>query len=199
MVVVGDDDNNRLRNSETTIRRRRTITTATTITTDRYDIYDTINENFNRALNEIAKFQPQYLQSISNLQLDCIQTAKNMMQNIISVQKQMAENNNSRNSIIIVNNSNNNNSSSSSSNIWNIPLPLSIPIPYIEQFTRQLTDFTTNTIRISNLNNQFTITILDALRENLNIYNRATDELTKYNTNIAKAWNSFFLHSNNSI
>ena len=191
MVVVGDDDeynnNNRLRNSERTIRRRRT-TTATTITTNnRYDIYDTINENFNRALNEIAKFQPQYLQSISNLQLDCIQTAKNMMQNIISVQKQMAENNNnSRNSII---NNNNNNSSSS---IWNIPLPLSIPISYIEQFTRQLTDFTTNTIRISNLNNQFTITILDALRENLNIYNRATDELTKYNTNIAKAWNSFF-------
>jgi hypothetical protein len=160
-----------------------------TIIDDRPDMYNILNENFTRALNEIAKFQPQYLQSISNLQLDCIQTAKNMMQNIISVQKQMAENNNNKSSSI--NNSNNNNSSSSS-NIWNILLPLSIPISYTEQFTRQLTDFTTNTIRISNLNNQFTITILDALRENLNIYNRATDELTKYNTNIVKAWNSFF-------
>ena len=195
MVVAEDNNdnyNNILRNSESTIRRRITVTTraASTITTDRYDIYDTINENFNRALNEIAKFQPQYLQSISNLQLDCIQTAKNMMQNIISVQKQMAENNNNNKSSSI--NNGNNNNSSSSSNIWNIPLSLSILISYTEQFTRQLTDFTTNTIRISNLNNQFTITILDALRENLNIYNRATDELTKYNTNIVKAWNSFF-------
>jgi len=54
-----EDDNNKLSNSNKTIR-------STTITTDRqYDIYDTVNENFNRALNEIAKFQPQYLQSIS--------------------------------------------------------------------------------------------------------------------------------------
>jgi hypothetical protein len=86
--------------------------TSTITTDDRHDIYDTINENFNRALNEIASFQPQYLQSISNLQLDCIQTVKNMIHNMISAQK--------------------------------------------------------------------------------NIYNRATDELSKYNTNMAKAWNSFF-------
>ncbi|MDF2769560.1 MAG: hypothetical protein K0S91_2395, partial [Nitrososphaeraceae archaeon] len=34
---------------------------------DKHDMYNTLNENFIRALNEIAKFQPQYLQSISNL------------------------------------------------------------------------------------------------------------------------------------
>jgi hypothetical protein len=140
---------------------------------DRPDMYNILNENFTRALNEIAKFQPQYLQSISNLQLDFIQTTKNTIQNIMSTQKQMASNNNSRN------------------RFWNIP-PLSPPIPYIEQFARQLNEFTNNTIRVCNLNNQFTITILDAIRENLNIYNRATDELSKYNTNMVKAWNSFF-------
>jgi hypothetical protein len=59
--MVEDDNNNKLPNSNKIIR-------STTITTERqYDIYDTVNENFNRALNEIAKFQPQYLQSISNL------------------------------------------------------------------------------------------------------------------------------------
>jgi hypothetical protein len=140
---------------------------------DRPDMYNILNENFTRALNEIAKFQPQYLQSISNLQLDFIQTTKNTIQNIISAQKQMASNNDIRN------------------RFWNIP-PLSPPIPYMEQFARQLNEFTNNTIRVSNLNNQFTITILDAIRENLNIYNRATDELSRYNTNMVKAWNSFF-------
>ncbi len=158
------DDN--LPKSDRTIR--------STIMDDKPDIYNTLNENFIRALNEIAKFQPQYLQSISNLQLDFIQTTKNTIQNIISTQKQMASNNNS-----------------SSNRFWNISA-LSLPIPYLEQFARQLNEFTSNTIRVSNLNNQFTITILDAIRENLNIYNRATDELSKYNTNMVKAWNSFF-------
>ena len=144
-----------------------------TIIDDRPDMYNLLNENFTRALNEIAKFQPQYLQSMSNLQLDFIQTTKNTIQNVISAQKQMASNNSIRNSF------------------WNIP-PLSPPTAYMEQFARQLNEFTNNTIRVSNLNNQFTITILDAIRENLNIYNRATDELSKYNTNMVKAWNSFF-------
>jgi hypothetical protein len=164
------DNNNKLPNSNKIIR-------STTITIDRqYDIYDTVNENFNRALNEIAKFQPQYLQSISNLQLDYIQTIKNMIKNIISVQKQIAD------------------STTNNSSRWNISSSSlsSVPIQYTEQFTRQLNEFTNNTIRVSNLNNQFTITFLDTIRENLNIYNKATSELTTYNTNMAKAWNSFF-------
>ena len=162
-MVEDDNNNNKLPNSNKIIR-------STTITTDRqyYDIYDTVNENFNRALNEIAKFQPQYLQSISNLQLDYIQTIKNMIKNMISTQKQMAD-------------STNNNSSrwniSSSSSSYSSSLS-SVPIQYIEQFTRQLNEFTNNTIRVSNLNNQFTITFLDTIRENLNIYNKATSELS---------------------
>ena len=173
--MVEDDNNNKLSNSNKIIR-------STTITTERqYDIYDTVNENFNRALNEIAKFQPQYLQSISNLQLDYIQTIKNMIKNVISTQKQMADSTN--------NNSSRWNISSSSSYSSSLS---SVPIQYIEQFTRQLNEFTNNTIRVSNLNNQFTITFLDTIRENLNIYNKATSELSKYNTNMAKAWNSFF-------
>lgn len=139
----------------------------------RHDIYDTINQNFNRALNEIAAFQPQYLQSLSNLQLDYIQTIKNMIQNTISAQKQIVD------------------ISGNSSCGWNIAPP-SVPAQYIEQLTRRLSEFTNNLIRVSNLNSQLTITILDTIRENMNIYNRASDELSKYNTNMAKAWNSFF-------
>lgn len=100
---------------------------------------------------------------------------------MITAQKQMADSTN--------NNSSRWNISSSSSSSSSLS---SVPIQYIEQFTRQLNEFTNNTIRVSNLNNQFTITFLDTIRENLNIYNQATSELTKYNTNMAKAWNSFF-------
>jgi hypothetical protein len=147
---------------------------SSSLTTDyRHDIYDTINQNFNRALNEIAAFQPQYLQSLSNLQLDYIQTIKNMIQNTISAQKQIVD------------------ISGNSSCGWNIAPP-SVPAQYIEQLTRRLSEFTNNLIRVSNLNSQLTITIIDTIRENMNIYNRASDELSKYNTNMAKAWNSFF-------
>ena len=147
---------------------------SSSLTTDyRHDIYDTINQNFNRALNEIAAFQPQYLQSLSNLQLDYIQTIKNMIQNTISAQKQIVD------------------ISGNNSCGWNIAPP-SLPAQYIEQLTRRLSEFTNNLIRVSNLNSQLTITILDTIRENMNIYNRASDELSKYNTNMAKAWNSFF-------
>jgi hypothetical protein len=147
---------------------------SSSLTTDfRHDIYDTINQNFNRALNEIAAFQPQYLQSLSNLQLDYIQTIKNMIQNTISAQKQIVD------------------ISGNSSCGWNIAPP-SVPAQYIEQLTRRLSEFTNNLIRVSNLNSQLTITILDTIRENMNIYNRASDELSKYNTNMAKTWNSFF-------
>jgi len=68
---------------------------------------------------------------------------KNIVKNVISAQKQMADstNNGSRWNIASF-------SSSSSP----------VPIQYIEQFTRQLDEFTNNTLRVSNLNNQFTIT-----------------------------------------
>ena len=84
---------------------------------------------------------------------------------MISTQKQMADSTN--------NNSSRWNISSSSSSSLS-----SVPIQYIEQFTRQLNEFTNNTIRVSNLNNQFIITFLDTIRENLNIYNKATSELS---------------------
>ena len=58
--------------------------------TDIPSIYDTTNENFTKIVNEMAKAQPQYSQSISNLQLDYIQTTKNVIQNTISAQKQLA-------------------------------------------------------------------------------------------------------------
>jgi hypothetical protein len=126
------------------------------------DVFDTMRDNVIRTVEEFAKSQPQYSQSVSNLQLDYIQTTKNMIQTAFSVQKQFAS-------------------------IWNVP-----SMPYGEVFTRQSNEMTNNAIRSVGINNQLTINALDAARENLKIYNRTVDTLTDFSTNIAKAWTTFF-------
>jgi hypothetical protein len=126
------------------------------------DVYDVTRDNLIRTVDEFAKAQPQYSQSISNLQLDYIQTTKNMIQTSFSAQKQLAS-------------------------TLNVP-----PVPYGEVFIRQSNEVTNNAIRSVGINNQLTINALDAARENLKIYNRTVDTLTDFNTNIAKAWTTFF-------
>lgn len=126
------------------------------------DVYDTMRDNLIRTVDEFAKAQPQYSQSISNLQLDYIQTTKNMIQTGFSAQRQFA-------------------------NILNVP-----SVPYGEVFTRQSNEVTNNAIRSVGINNQLTINALDAARENLKIYNRTVDTLTDFSTNIARAWTTFF-------
>ena len=138
-------------------------TNATVRVTEEHNIYDAIKENFIRAVDEWAKIQPQYSQSISNLQLDFIQTIKNTIQNAISSHKQITGG-------------------------WNFTMPAT----YLDQFTIHSNDITNNMIRTAIINNQLTITAFDAARENLKIYNRTIETVTDYNNDIAKAWNSFF-------
>lgn len=126
------------------------------------DVYDTMRDNLIRTVDEFAKVQPQYSQSISNLQLDYIQTTKNMIQTAFAAQKQFASS-------------------------LNVPA-----IPYGDLFTRQSNEMTNNAIRSVGINNQLTINALDAARENLKIYNRTVDAVTDFSTNVAKAWTSFF-------
>ena len=131
--------------------------------TEEENIYDTIQENFIRTVDEWAKIQPQYSQSISNLQLDFIQTIKNTIQNAISSHKQIT-------------------------GVWKY----TASEPYLDHFTKQSNDITNNIIRTALINNQLTITAFDAARENLKIYNRTIETVTDYNNDIAKVWNSFF-------
>ena len=125
-------------------------------------VFDTVKENFVRAVDQMASVQPQYSQAISNLQLDYIQAAKNMIQNTISAQKQL---------------------------VGNLNIPVSTP--YTEQFTRQSNEITNNTLRAVGINNQLAINSVDAARENLKIYNRTVDAVTEFSTNIAKACAAF--------
>jgi hypothetical protein len=134
-------------------------------TTDVSTAYETVRDSFVRAIDEVAKAQPQYSQSISNLQLDYIQTVKNIIHTTFAVQKQyMGE-------------------------TWNT-FPSSAAVT--DQMARQANDFTNNAIKAIDINNQLTINAIDAARENLKVYNRTVDTITEYNANIAKAWNTYY-------
>jgi hypothetical protein len=139
-------------------------TTSTTTNIHIHDVYDTLKENLVRAVDEMAKFQPQFSQSLSNFQIDYIQTSKNVIQNSVSVQKQLAAN-------------------------INIP---SLAIPYSEQLAKQTNEITNNTMRTARINNQMVINAIDAARENLRMYNRTADAITDFSSNAAKAWISLF-------
>jgi len=132
-------------------------------TTGASEVYDTVRENVIRVIDEMAKVQPQYTQSISNLQLDCIQTVKNTVQTVFSVPKQLAGN-----------------------------LNITVPGTFTEQFAKQANEFTSNLIRTVGTNNQLTINALDAARENVKIYSRTVDAITEFNTNVVRAWTSLY-------
>ena len=51
------------------------------------NVYEAINQSVTRVVDEVAKAQPQYSQSVSNLQLDYIQAVKNTVQNTIADSK----------------------------------------------------------------------------------------------------------------
>jgi hypothetical protein len=132
-------------------------------TTSATEVYDTVRENVIRVIDEWTKVQPQYSQSMSNLQLDCIQTMKNTIQTVFSVPRQLAGN-------------------------LNITLPGAIT----DQFVKQANEYTSNLIRTVGTNNQLAINALDAARENVKIYSRTVDAITEFNTNVVKAWTSLY-------
>ena len=127
-------------------------------------VFDTVRENFVKAIDQMSSVQPQYAQAISNLQLDYIQTVKNVIENTISAQKQF---------------------------IGNFNIPVSTPSYTTEQFTRQSNEITNNTLRAVDINNKLAINAVDAARENLKVYSRAAEALTEFSNNIAKACTVF--------
>jgi hypothetical protein len=137
--------------------------TTTTSSTEAANIYDTVSQNSIRIVDEFTKAQPQYTQSVSNLQLDCIAAAKNMIQNMTSAQKTLASNGN---------------------------VPIVTP-PYTNEFVKQSNEITENIVKAIHINNQLTVNAINAAAENFRTLNRTIESVTEFNTSAAKAWNSF--------
>jgi len=141
--------------------------TKTTKTRAADNLYDTINLSITRVVDEVAKAQPQYSQSISNLQLDYIQAVKSTVQNTLAAQKNIAD-----------------------------ARGLSVNLPfanqYLEQLSNQTNEIANNIVKTVQVNNQVVVNSLDAARDNIRIYTRTTDAILEFNSNLAKAWTSFF-------
>jgi len=127
------------------------------------EVIDTVRDNTLRIADEVAKIQPQFAQSISNLQLDYIQTVRSMIQTAFANQKQVA----------------------STLNISQFP-------QVSEQIAKQSAEITNNVIRSVGIFNQLSVNALDAARENVKIYNRTADAVTDFNNNLLKTWTSYW-------
>jgi hypothetical protein len=138
-------------------------TTTTTRSTEADNVYDTVKQNYIRIVDEFTKAQPQYTQSISNLQLDYVAAAKNSIQNMISAQKMLASNGN---------------------------VPIVTP-PYTDEFVKQSNEITENIVNAVRINNQLTVNAINAATENFRTINRTIESVTEFNNSTAKAWNSF--------
>ncbi len=146
--------------------KRTTRDEGTTITTTSKanDVSDIVRDNTLRIVDEVAKVQPQFAQSISNLQLDNIQTVRSMIQTAFANQKQIA------------------------AHTLNTPQTLQVS----EEMARQSTEVTNSIIRSVGIFNQLGITAIDSAREHVNIYKRTVDAVTDFNNNILKAWTSYW-------
>jgi hypothetical protein len=136
-----------------------TSTGSTEIT----NLYDTATQNCIRIVDELAKAQPQYAQSVSNLQHDYVAAAKNTIQNMASVQNMLAR---------------------------NVNFPIATP-QYTDEFVKRSNEITENMVNAIRINNQLTVNAINAAAENFRTFNRTIDSVTEFNSGAAKAWNSF--------
>ena len=127
------------------------------------EINDSIRDNTLRVVDQFAKDQPQVVQSVSNLQHDTIEASKNMFRTAFDTNKQVASG-----------------------------LNVSVPSQVSEQIAKQSNEITNNFVRTTGIYTQLVINALDAARENTKIYSKTVDAFTEYNTNILKAWTSFW-------
>ena len=136
---------------------------TSTGSTEVTNLCDTATQNCIRILDESTKAQPQYAQSLCNIQLDYVAAAKNTIQNIVSVQRMFAS---------------------------NVNFPIVTP-QYTDEFVKRSNEITDNIVNAFRINNQLTVNAINAAAENFRTFNRTIDSVTEFNTSAAKAWNSF--------
>jgi len=156
-----------------TSKAKETTTTTSTIAQDSSEIFDTYKQGVLKVTEEVSKFQPQYAQSISNLQQEYIQLTKEFVNKVFAAQRNWASSNNV---------------TSTASTTF----PTSTYAPYAEQFRRQSNEITAQALSVFDTSNQLAINAINAARENVKLYGKAIDAVTEFNNNVADAWSSFY-------
>ncbi|TLX68539.1 MAG: hypothetical protein E6K94_11155 [Thaumarchaeota archaeon] len=135
--------------------------------TENVEILDTCKQNMLRTIDEISKYQPQYAQSISNLQQDYLQVTKELINRMVAFQKPWYGN-----------------------NVRNSFSPT--VSPYAEQYRKQSNEITSQAFHVFDTANQLAIDMLNSVRENVKLVGKTFDTVTEYNENLANTWSNFF-------
>ena len=158
----------------TDTNKKETTTTTSTIAQDSSEIFDTYKQGVLKVTEEVSKFQPQYAQSISNLQQEYIQLTKEFVNKVFAAQRNWA-------------------GSNVTSTSTTFPTSTyATYAPYADQFRRQSNEITAQALSVFDTSNQLAINAINAARENVKLYGKAIDAVTEFNNNVANAWSSFF-------
>jgi hypothetical protein len=128
-----------------------------------YDFYNTIKEDTNRIVNEFARYQPTYIQAISNLQMRYIEATKNIINSTLGFQKQVFE-----------------------------TLDYNSSTAYTKQLGKQSNEITNNIIEFNTINNKFISNVLEVAGDGIKNYAKTLDTFVKFNANVFDQWYSFF-------
>ena len=131
------------------------------------ELLDTCKQNMLRTVDEISKYQPQYAQSISNLQQDYLQVTKETINRTFAIQKTWYRNT-AKNSFTPMEG------------------------PYAEQYRKQSNEATSQAFHVFDAANQLAIDSLNASRENIKLYSKTVETVTEYNANLANTWSNFY-------
>jgi glycerophosphoryl diester phosphodiesterase len=126
---------------------------------------DAIKENMLKSIDEYVKIQPRFLQSVSDFQLDSIQSTKDAINKTILHQKNFIRE--------FVN------------------VSQSQPSETYQQLFQKSNENIDNFVRAFNAGNNYNFDTIDNTRENMKLYNKAIDAFNEYSTNTFNAWLSF--------
>jgi hypothetical protein len=126
---------------------------------------DAIKENMIKSIDEYVKIQPRFLQSVSDFQLDSIQSTKDAINKTIIHQKNFIKE--------FVNVSH------------------AQPSETYQQLFKKSNENIDNFVRAFNAGNNYNFDTIDNTRENMKLYNKAIDAFNEYSTNTFNAWISF--------
>ena len=144
---------------------------SNSIAQDSSEIFDAYKQGVLKVTEELSKFQPNYAESISNLQEEYIQLTKEFVNKVFAAQR---------------------NWTGSNVTSTSTTFPTSTYTPYAEQFGSQSNEITTQALSVFDTSNQLAINAINAARENVKLYGKAIDAIMEFNNNVANAWSSFF-------
>lgn len=126
---------------------------------------DAIKENLIKSIDEYVKIQPRFLQSVSDFQLEVIQSSKEVIIKTVTHQKELIRE--------------------------YVNVSQSQPNETYQQLFNKTNENVDNFVKAITANNQFNFDAIDTTRENVKLYNKTLDAYTEYITNAFNAWNAF--------